>query len=31
MVHGLPHIDHIHQLYADCITTKMKKSLSHRR
>jgi hypothetical protein len=27
MVHGLPHIDHIHQLCADCIAIKMKRSL----
>jgi hypothetical protein len=27
MVHDLPHIDHVHQLCADCITTKMKRSL----
>jgi transposase InsO family protein len=27
MVHGLPHIEHVHQLCADCITTKLKRSL----
>ena len=24
MVHGLPQVDHVHQLCADCVTTKMK-------
>jgi hypothetical protein len=27
MVHDLPHINHIHRLCADCIATKMKRSL----
>ena len=27
MVHGLPHIEHVHQLWRDCITTKLKRSL----
>jgi hypothetical protein len=26
MVHGLPHIEHIHQLCIDCVTTKLKRS-----
>jgi len=26
MVHGLPHVDHVHQLCADCVTTKLKRS-----
>jgi hypothetical protein len=26
MVQGLPHIEHIHQLCADCIATKLKRS-----
>jgi hypothetical protein len=26
MVHNILRIDHIHQLCADCITTKMKRS-----
>jgi transposase InsO family protein len=26
MVHGLPHVEHIHQLYTDCVTTKLKWS-----
>jgi transposase InsO family protein len=26
-VHGLPHIEHVHQLYADSVTTKLKRSL----
>jgi hypothetical protein len=25
MVHGLPHIEHVHQLCADCVTTKLKR------
>jgi proteasome assembly chaperone (PAC2) family protein len=27
MVHGLPQIDHVHQLCADCVTTKLKRSM----
>lgn len=27
MVHGLPHVKHVHQLCVDCITTKLKLSL----
>jgi hypothetical protein len=27
MVHGIPRINHIHQLCADCIATRMKRSL----
>jgi hypothetical protein len=23
MVHGLPHIEHVHQLCADCVTIKL--------
>jgi hypothetical protein len=26
MVHGIPHIDHVHQLCANCVTTKLKRS-----
>lgn len=27
MVHGLPHIKHVHELCADYVTTKLKQSL----
>jgi hypothetical protein len=26
MVYGLPHVEHVHQLCADCVTTKLKRS-----
>jgi hypothetical protein len=26
MVQGIAHIEHVHQLCADCVTTKLKRS-----